>query len=746
MRAIRTVPIRSIRVYPWPITWTPDPKPWTLTTGPYHVRRDMRVPTLAAQRIEQFQNILGSLVPSPLGIIVACIVILLSGLFLRSAPLQTSISFSLGSADPLTARGFYDGETTEAGQSFRWTNGDGALHLPPQGLGPHTLYLTLAAPRLVEASVPLTITFNNQPMLATTQTSSLRSYQLLVPANWVNVSDNIVRIQSDTFQPPKDTAQRSLGVAVFEAEWRAVTAPPWLVPVQILVIALVTLTFYLVLRTARVRPLLQLLLVVMFVAITLAMRHSDSRFVYRWNAIATTLALEVVLVPVLVILRRYRPAQDTIAPFRQWARLHWQALLGYTAITAILLYPLLAQFTTHIIGAPGDNFEYLWKMQWFSNALLQAHVSPVFAPQIFYPPGSELTISEMSPANTLLLVPVTWLFGSTISYNVCIILSFILTAFFSYLLAQRLGASRGAAWVAGIIFAFCLRRFFHATGHFGMMGTEWLVLALYGWEGVLTRRRIWDGQVAGLGLALTTWTSWHYGTTFPFFIALYTLIRLGVRKLPELRYSWQPILLIAAIMIALILPLAQPYIEARARGETYQHLYAQVVRLSAPPQAYLLPNPFHPWWGNWARQLYPPDRDEQYVALGYSVMLLALVGIWIGRKQRVVQALTVLMIINIVMSFGPELRLSDTTSLSLPARFVYNYVPILDGIRNWSRMAMYVALCAALLASLALTALPRRWRKVGVGLASALILLESVSVLPLSATGPRPVDLWLHTI
>jgi len=667
--------------------------------------------------------------------------ILICALFLGSGSRTNALKLAMGATDPLVARGFYRGETDGNGRGFRWTDGDSSLVLGVQGPGAHMLRLTIASPHPTR----LSITIDDRPALTTSHIGPVRSYMLLVPGAWPQQTTSVVRIQSDTFQPQEHSGQpRTLGVVVYDAAWYGLAEPTWLVPLQVGIIALAVGLFALVLAAAGAPLWMRLLLVAMFVAILLAMRHGDTRFLYRWNALLMTLALCSFLSVLLVVLRRPREPY-TVAPLRPWLAVHGAAFASYVAITILMLYPLLAVFSTHISGPRGDNFEYVWKLQWFSDALLRQHISPVYTPQIYYPAGAELTISEMTPAQTLLGVPLTWLAGPVVSYNTLTMLSFALTACFTYLLAHRLGASRGAAWVAGLIFGFCLERFYHAVeGHFGMMGSHWLALALYGWEGVLTRRRTWDALVAGLGFALVFWTSWHYGITFPLLLAIYTLVRLGWRGIPALLHDWRLVAIMAAIVVPLILPLAEPYFEAQARGESYRHPYAMVQSNSAVPLDYLRSNPFHPLWGAWAQESYGRQGAEFYVELGYTATVLALAGLWLERRYRVTWGLATVLLISMILSFGPELRLSDSITLALPAKWFYAYIPLLGDIRTWSRLAMYVALSGALLAGMALSNVPGRWRAALCGAAAALVLVESASAFALSSTEPRPVDSWLR--
>ena len=680
-------------------------------------------------------------------ILIAGLAMAISALFLSSSVIERRIALALGGTDPTIAIGFHPGETTLDGRGFRWTDGDSTLRLSAQSPGAHELELTLAAPRANGAPVPLRITANDSTAIAL-MVRGERHYRILIPAHWLASSTNDIRIQSDVYTPITAPGEppRQLGVVVFAASWRGLSDTGWIIPLQVAAIGLLIVLFALTLAAAGIRGILHLLLCGMLLAILLSMRHADPRFIYRWHALLLTLALCGFGALLLALLRRFPPRQERIMPLRRWIAAHGPALASYVIIVVIMLFPLLTVFSSHIPGPQGDNFEYLWKLQWFSDSLLGRQISPVYAPQIYYPAGIELTISEITPANTLLALPLTWLAGPIVSYNTLVLLSFFLTACFTYLLAYRLGAARPAAWVAGLAFAFYLGREYHLIdGHLGFIGSQWLALALYGWEGVLTRRRAWDALVAGLGLTLTFWTSWHYGTTFPLLLALYTVLRLDRRGWATLLGDWPLLVVIAALVVPLVAPYAQPYVEAQLRGEGYDHPYVQLLQNSATLRDYLLPSPFHPLWGTLIAPLYGRAGTEFLVSLGYTVMLLALIGAWINRQRRIVWGLGAVLLVGLMMSFGPELVLPNGARLFMPASYLFEHsVPLFGDIRTWSRLSIYVALCAALLAGLALTAVQTRRLPLIAGIAGALILLESALALPMSAAAPRPIDAWLR--
>ncbi len=672
--------------------------------------------------------------------LVVLLAAVISALFLAQVPLETTRAFSFGRIDGRTASNFAGPETAPTGESYRWTFGAGELVLASQAPGAHILDIKLSAPRPEPASIPVQVQVNGAPLLDVALDATAREYRVVVPAEMLHIGTNHIVLLSPTFQPSA-ADPRTLGIVAFDLSWSAVAPMPWLVPLQIVSVVLVCAAACWLLRAGGAGVAWRVVAVVLFVAIALAMRHGDTRFIYRWNAIWVCLLVAATLAALAFAVGRWPNDQPGRQPFLVWMRQHAPAAGLFVVLTLLTFAPLLLNITTSFPGEVGDANEYLWKIQWFTDALIHQHRSPAFVPHIFYPSGFELALSEMTPVTTLLGVPLTLLFGGLVTYNLAIVVSFVLTGFFTYLLAHRLGANRGAALVAGVLFGFCFRHFFHTTGHLPLIPMQWMVLAWYGWEGVLVRRRTWDGLVAGFGLALTFWASWYYGSTFVLLLALYTLIRSG-RQLPMLWRSWRPALLAGGIVLLLVAPIAQPYLELRAAELMDKHSYPQMLIHAAQPADYLRTNPLHPLWGSWAASFYRPVTGEYFVTVGVVAMVLGTIGVLVGRRRPLVWALALIAAINVVLTFGPELRIGETV-YSMPVRFIYNHVPILDGIRVWSRMSIYVTLCAALLASVALSSVPVRWRRAGWAVGLALAVSETATGITLASAAPRPVDVWL---
>jgi hypothetical protein len=423
-----------------------------------------------------------------------------------------------------------------------------------------------------------------------------------------------------------------------------------------------------------------------------------------------------------------------------------RALWGIIALFALLSALPLAQLWARpgglVLGPAGDNFEYIWKMAWFVEALAN-RTSPTFVPHFYAPAGYELANSELTPANTLLGIPLTLLFGPVAAYNALLYLSYLLSALFALLFARRLGAPLSGAVVAAVGVAFCLFRFQHTMSQITIAGsTHWIVLAFYGWEGFLQHRRPRDAVLTALGVAFAAWSSWYYGPTLALVLALYALLRLLPRQLPALTAAWRPLLVLALTLLALVIPYAHPYLQLAGVNAT-QHKIVDIVRYSAEPIDFLEPSLFHPIWGEYF--LRNPIGGPERVGFGLSLLALAAVGLWRNWRSRIAWCLAGVAAAAALFSLGPQLTVGER-DIPLPALLINQHVPVLQSIRVWARMAFFAQIAVAMLAALAFVGFAawRRPLQIAALLLVAGVAFESLNKAPwITPADPRPVDMFL---
>ncbi|PZS03080.1 MAG: hypothetical protein DLM69_03300, partial [Candidatus Chloroheliales bacterium] len=153
---------------------------------------------------------------------------------------------------------------------------------------------------------------------------------------------------------------------------------------------------------------------------------------------------------------------------------HPLAMAGvYTLISLLLTWPLLLHFGD-ALPAGGDAWQNVWNLWWLRKAI-ESGQWPFHTGYKYYPYGVNLYFDTMVPLAGLLGTPLQWLGLNLLStYNVMVLLSFVLAALGMYLLARYLTGDALASFIAGFIFGFCPYHFAHLYGHLNLMWMQWL--------------------------------------------------------------------------------------------------------------------------------------------------------------------------------------------------------------------------------------------------------------------------------
>lgn len=384
------------------------------------------------------------------------------------------------------------------------------------------------------------------------------------------------------------------------------------------------------------------------------------------------------------------------------------------ALTVLCTWPMAAHWTSAVLGPPGDNLEYVWKLWWFKEALLTRGTTPFFNPDVFYPYGYPVALSETTTAHTVLGLPLTAWWGEIASYNSLMFLSFVASGYGVYRLLRERGVTIYGGLAGAVAFAFCPYRLAHlGAGHLPLMGTgaiPWLFWAL---ERTIKQPSLRRGLLVGLFYALTALSSWYYAVMVAPFAALYVLLRArpwrrfkaaSVDKREERAGSlagrggrseaarlWASLAGGAVFGALLIMPAALPILGLYGRGETsYDFSLRYVDQWSASPLDLVYPNAMHPWWGEALTRGYYQNINENLVYLGWAALALAGVGVWQGRKAEPggsapgqaswTRAWAVMGAIAVVLALG--------TTLHWGGQPVYVRVP--DAVEHQFSRAMYV--------------------------------------------------------
>lgn len=466
---------------------------------------------------------------------------------------------------------------------------------------------------------------------------------------------------------------------------------------------------------------------------------------------------------------------------------HLPALVLFAVLTGVLAFPLVASLGTAVPGWEGDNLYYVRATWWMKHALLDLGVSPFFDPTAYYPVGQPTGRSDMSAANTVLALPVTAVFGPVVAYNVVLLFSFVATGFFTYLWVGRLTGRRSAGLLAGTIAAFLPLRFAHLVGHLTQVTTQWVPFSLWAFERFLERHTLRRATLLGLGVGLVALGCWYYGYGLALLLPVYGLLRTWPDRAVWRRPAWwMGILAGAAVALVLVLPFLVPMARLHEGGQLRRSL-AEMDSWSVNPYDFFLPNLAHPVWGQTASAAFPRQRGqwvERGLSLGTVAVLTGLVGLLWGRPRRAVAALAAVWLVSYLIALGPTLRWRDEpvrvgvpapvgdavgralaaaglpppageqgrdVPVPLPSLALYLFVPLTASMRVMARFGFWTGLMTAGLAGWGLVKLlevgERRFGPAARGaIPTALIAavaFESLTVIPMLPTVPRPVDVWL---
>ncbi len=147
------------------------------------------------------------------------------------------------------------------------------------------------------------------------------------------------------------------------------------------------------------------------------------------------------------------------------------------ALTLVLTYPLVRQFTAAIPGDAFDGWQNYWNLWWVREALLEQHSQPYFTNLLFHPTGVGLLFHTLNPFNGLIALPVQLAWGLLPAYNSIVLLSFALGGLGGYLLCRQALGARGHrlfAFVGGAIFTYSPFHMAHLLGHMQVISLEWI--------------------------------------------------------------------------------------------------------------------------------------------------------------------------------------------------------------------------------------------------------------------------------
>lgn len=156
----------------------------------------------------------------------------------------------------------------------------------------------------------------------------------------------------------------------------------------------------------------------------------------------------------------------------------WPLLVIVALILIVWARPVLGDFAHLRLSNSGDSESFTFSLAWNVHALTTFQ-NPFFTPNLYAPSGLDLGNAITVPSVSVLVAPVTLLFGSTAGFNTAFLLAIFLGSWSVYLLARALFGSVIGAGIAGALMVVNPYFVGHALGHLNMLWIFGLPLIAY---------------------------------------------------------------------------------------------------------------------------------------------------------------------------------------------------------------------------------------------------------------------------
>jgi hypothetical protein len=240
------------------------------------------------------------------------------------------------------------------------------------------------------------------------------------------------------------------------------------------------------------------------------------------------------------------------------------AAAAATAAAVLMTWPLAREASGHVLRA-----SYYWDA--YTNAMIMGgHVDAVlgrgplslYDDYFFAPLPHSIVFNENLFGLSLIFAPLYLIGHNPLwAYNLTLLISLSLSAFFTYLLVRRLTHSGYAGVLAGVVFAFSPYVMFE-IGRLQLVATQWIPACFLLLHRAIERRRLRDVVGFWLCYLLQIGTCLYYAMFLIPLLAL-TAVVLLVRKRPP-RKLYAQFAAVGALAAVVALAMVYPYFTARS--------------------------------------------------------------------------------------------------------------------------------------------------------------------------------------
>ncbi len=433
-------------------------------------------------------------------------------------------------------------------------------------------------------------------------------------------------------------------------------------------------------------------------------------------------------VPQSVSIERKMPHHKAKALAKEFLRsdnckLYVKAFLIYTAITLLLYWYIAISMWNTVPNGGGDVYQSLWSLWWVPASIFAMHVTPYFSHLVYFPIGANLITETLMPLAGILTYPLQ-LVSLPFAYNSILLLGFILSGLFTFMLIFYLTKNKYASFIGGLVFAFSPMHIAQAVGHLNWASIEFVPLFVLMLLMMIREKKMRYMIGASIAFVLVNFFGdLLQGIEVVLFIILLIAIYLISKERKEILNAEFAKLFAGFIILALIL--GSPFLVPIISGMLQPGTLSTAVQLSDIPHnllwsnnlvSFFVPSYYNQQLNQFASShmqalyglayqgvIYNTDVNEKISYLGYSVILLMLLAIYFDFKNSKLRKILPWIIIGAIfawLSLGPYVQTMGTVT-GIPTIYaLYRHVPLFNLIREPGRFDLMATLCFAIIAAI----------------------------------------------
>ncbi len=406
---------------------------------------------------------------------------------------------------------------------------------------------------------------------------------------------------------------------------------------------------------------------------------------------------------------------------------HILIFAAFFLLALALTYPTVTHLGTFLPGDGGDDPAIAWNLWWVKFAVLNQPQNPFFTKMMFYPLGINLAFYTHTLLNGLTALPLLLNFGTVAASNLHMFFTFAAGGYGTFLLTRYLLVREFrrdddilAAFFAGMVYAFASSKLFYvALGQFNIAGTHWIPFAALFFLKLKNDPRPRHAALTALFLVMQAYTEMTYASFLLVWMALVwawnlfapppaavdnSLPRRGLGRGLQTFFTHhiRPYLLLGGLFALGIAPiLAAMLPDMLAEGDFLVVGGGFADAFSADLLGFFVPTMHHPLFGGWVARTGIANFDKgQHIFIGYSVLTLAVIGLWRMRHRRAAWFWAFAALFFALTALGPNITVNGYTT-GIPGPFViFQHLPIFKGNRYPSRYSVMLMLSLAPLSAL----------------------------------------------